>query len=189
MGLNLEDFVVMSLVHGTDIVEVGKQNAGTVIEADALITSEVGVGLFMATGDCFPMVVYTEGKVALVHLGYQGVRKKLAQKIVEKFENIGNLKVFIGPGSRKESYVFEEVIQKDEPEWQPFLEKQSDGKTAVDVVGFIKKQLSDVGIKDIEDCGIDTVKDLNYFSHYRAVRTGEKEGRFATVACLPAGRL
>src|SRR3989344_2462433 len=86
LGMKVEDCVLMSLVHGVDVVKVGKKDLGKTIEADALITSEPGVGLFMMTADCFPVIVYDPGKMAgLAHLGYRGVWERLVQKVVKKF--------------------------------------------------------------------------------------------------------
>ncbi|HJZ05509.1 hypothetical protein A2634_03430 [Candidatus Amesbacteria bacterium RIFCSPHIGHO2_01_FULL_48_32] len=178
LGLKIEDCVFTSLNHGADIMEVGSKDKGRTVECDAIVTDEPGVVLFMLTADCFPVVVCDEEKVALVHLGYQGVWKKLIQKVARKFGK--DARVVIGPGVRKESYVFETVEQANDPEWKPFLEKVPGG-VSVDLVGYIKKQVNNL---KVEDCGIDTAKDLNYFSHYRSVRIGEPEGRFATIAAL-----
>lgn len=181
-----ENCVYTSLNHGMDVAQVGASDTGKTVECDAIFTKEKGVGLFLMTADCFGLVVYDPGKMAaVVHLGYRGVGSKLVQKVIKEFKDPSKLKVMIGPGARKESYVFEDVLQKDEPEWQAFLEK-AEGRIAVDLAGFIKKQLVDAGVasESIDDCGIDTVKDISCFSHYRSVRTGEPEGRFATVVVM-----
>lgn len=49
--------------------------------------------------------------------------------------------------------------------------------------GCNRKQLLDMKVKEtnIYTSSIDTFKSPEYFSHYRSVRTGEDEGRFATV--------
>lgn len=182
LGLRLEDCVFMSLNHGTDIGEVGIKDEGQTFGCDAMVTRDKGVVLFMLTADCFPVVVYDIKKVALVHLGYKNAGVGLIQKVLKMFDK--DISVFVGPGIRRESYIFEDVVQKDDPQWQPFLEKTSDGKWMVDLAGFIRKQTGEMGVTNIEDCGIDTAKDLNYFSHYRAVRSREPEGRFATVVMM-----
>mgnify|MGYP001574386810 CR=1 FL=1 len=94
--------------------------------------------------------------------------------------------VYVGPGIHKESYKFENPIQKNLPGWEPFLEDLPDGQTAIDIVGYNTAQLTDSGVLqgNIEACPIDTALDVNMFSHYRAVRTGEQEGRFGTVAMM-----
>jgi polyphenol oxidase len=199
LGIEYVDCVMMSLVAGNKIVEVFKKDRGRTIECDGLVTKDCEVGLWMAVGDCFPVVVFDPVKriLAIVHAGKPGVGKKIVSKVIEVLcemgSNPGELLVKIGPGIRKESYRWWEhgkVAEKDDCDWKPFLE-MIDGVIHIDLPGYIKKQLLDSGVrgKNIDDCGIDTVADKNYFSHFRVYFTKETEGRFATVACLPAGRL
>ena len=193
-GVRLEDCVTMSLIHGVKIVRVGKDDCGKMLELDGLVTDAIGVGLFMVTADCFPVVVFDPVKkvLAMAHAGKVGVGRKIITKLIEMLNKSGSksgdLQVWIGPGIRKESYRWwekEKVKEKSDSDWQPFLET-IDGVIHIDVLGYIRKQLADSGVKDqnIEDCGIDTVVDINFFSHYRSGQTGEKEGRFATVTLL-----
>jgi len=194
LGLKLENCVTMSLVHGVKIVRVGKGDCGKMLELDGLVTDAIGVGLFMVTADCFPVVVFDPVKkvLAMVHAGKVGVGRKIITRLIEMLNKSGSksgdLQVWIGPGIRKESYRWwetEKVKEKNDPDWKPFLETIN-GAIQIDVLGYIRKQLADSGVKDqnIEDCGIDTMVDINFFSHYRSGQTGEKEGRFATVAML-----
>ena len=189
IGMRTENFVVLRVTHGDGMEIVRGKDRGREVDADALVTGERAVGMMLLTADCIPVIIGDEsaGVLGLVHLGWQGVDKELVTKVVEKMNSLGgrDLRAVIGPGVRKESYVFEgRIVQANDSKWQPFLEKQGGGRTAIDLVGFIKKQLVDCGVKRIEDCGIDTAKNKNYFSHYRAVRTGELEGRFATVVMM-----
>ncbi len=185
-GVSLSDCVFTSLSHGDEMIEVGKKHKGKSVECDAIVTKEVGVALFMLTGDCYPVVVYDEeaNKVALIHLGYLGVGNKLVQKVVRSFSDPARLWVYIGPGVRKESYVFENPIQKDNPLWKPYLSELGQEKFSIDLPGFIVDQLKEMEVENIVDCGVDTATSGEYFSHYRSVRSGESEGRFATVAVL-----
>jgi polyphenol oxidase len=182
------DPVILSLSGGTEIAEITKKDTGKMIEADAAITNETGVGLFMVVGDCFPVAIFdpVKNKLALVHLGYSGIVGGLATKVLERFDKY-NVVIKIGPGARKESYKFlvEEVKQKGLDGWKEFLE-DDDGMVKIDLVGFLKKQLTDAGVvpDHIDDCGINTITDTNYFSHYRAKRNGESEARFGVVAIM-----
>jgi len=193
LGINPEDCVIASLSGGTKVIIVGRKDKTKYIEGDALITKEKGVGLFMVTADCLPVVMFDKTKeiLSLVHLGWKGVDGKLAEKVIKRFCGFGSkpedILVLIGPGVHKESYKWDpkSVMQKDKKDWKPFLEVK-DGYVYVDVPGYVKKQLSDNGVreKNIKDCGIDTGVDKRYFSHYRSKRNGEPEGRFATVVIM-----
>ncbi len=198
LDLKFEDFVVASLVHGTDIAQVSSTDKGSMVEVDGLVTCEKNVGLWMVTGDCLPVVFYDKKKevLGMAHLGWRGVDKKLAEKMIEKFRelgcNLGDVQIWIGPSVRKESYCkegdaiinFKNAVDLDQ--WKSFLEERSDGKLVLDLVGLVIHQLVTKGAlkKNIIVSPIDTVCDLNYFSQYRSYSTHEAEGRFATVAMI-----
>lgn len=187
------NLVVGSLNLGVNFAVVDARNTGQMIEdVDALITRERDVPLFMVVGDCFPVTVFDPmGCLALVHLGYHGIAGKLLPKVVEQLRLMGsqieNLEMNIGPGVKKESYVFpaEEVRQRSLDGWGEFLDMHGDGKIGIDLAGYLVKQAKDLGIKKIDISPVDTIRDLNYFSHYRSKRiTGEPEGRIAAVAMM-----
>ncbi len=193
LGIKIEDCVKASLLSGTEIWVVGNEDKGKMFECDALVTTEKGLPLWMVVGDCLPVVIYDPViyVVALVHLGWRGVDGKLVNKVIKLLSGLGSqtkdLEIWIGPGIRRESYIWEPevVVQKDDPLWMPFLENRN-GMTHIDLLGYVKTQLIDSGVRseNIEDSGIDTGSDPNYFSHYRSIRTGQPEGRFAVVAIL-----
>jgi copper oxidase (laccase) domain-containing protein len=72
------------------------------------------------------------------------------------------------------------------PEWQPYIEDLASGETTIDLIAFNRDQLIELGVQEenISIDPVDTVTSDDYFSHYRSVRTGELEGRFATVLAL-----
>lgn len=208
LGIKYEDCVFMSLVHGDDIHLATEKDKGKIIEGDGLITTEKNLALFMTTGDCLPLIFYDGNSVGLAHLGWKGVQNKLAIKMAKYFNNP---KVAIGPGARKDSYIkygekLDEFLKEIAPtraEWEPFLiPMEQAGWMRIDLEGYATKQLIEAGVKaeNIEISPIDTIKDSNYFSHYRVgmkivpdgsplhklinYEPNEKEGRFATVAML-----
>jgi YfiH family protein len=64
------------------------------------------------------------------------------------------------------------------------LHSLQDDLYKIDFVGLARKQLIDVGVRNtnIFDCGIDTIKDKRFFSHYRDKKLGKPDqGRFACV--------
>lgn len=180
--------VKASLVHGTRIKIVTEINCDKEYVCDSLITSSKNVVLCMVTADCFPLVIFDPKTklLSLTHLGHRGVSAKLTKKVIIKMQKLGskpsNLLITIGAGIRKESYVFDDVTQKNDPEWADFLHNKN-GKISVDLVGFIDKQLTESGISqnNINDLRINTAKGNKYFSHYRAQLLNEKEGRFLSA--------
>ncbi len=169
---------------------IGKEKS---IKADALITQEKGIALFLLTADCLPIVLFDPIKeiVALVHAGWKSTDARLCARVIEALgkqygSKPADIIVGIGPGIHKESYVFTNNTREYSSEWDSFLKYVPGGGVAVDIVGYNVKQLLGAGIPrgNIEVSEIDTGSDTRFFSHHRAKKTGEKEGRFATVVMM-----
>ncbi len=196
-GLRLENSVVMKLEHKNRVVCVDQTHAfqknGEVI-TEALITKDRGVVLFLMTADCLPAVLYDpmQKVLALAHLGWKPTNEKLLKKVIQILEKDfhsqpKDILVTIGPGIQKESYKLVSRREEMTPEWDLFLQELPSGEIAVDLVGYNLAQLKELGVlpTNISTSLIDTAVNKEYFSHYRAVRTEEPEGRFATIAWLP----
>ncbi len=197
-GIDSAQCVVMSVWDENIIEEVTHDTPKGVkkddsIKADALITREKGIAFFLLTADCLPIVLFDPEKkvVALVHAGWKSTDAKLCVRVIEILEkkygsNPADIVVKIGPGIHKESYVFKKNMREYSNEWSPFLEYVPGGGVMVDIVGYNRKQLLDTGIREsnIKISEIDTGQDKRFFSHHRAKKTGEKEGRFATVVMM-----
>ncbi|MGC9611060.1 MAG: polyphenol oxidase family protein [Minisyncoccia bacterium] len=188
---------VMSILDSDNIIPIDSSSDTGIekdarVRADALITSDKNVFLFLLTGDCLPIIFFDPLRyvVALAHCSWKSTDTKLSEKVVnfmkDKYKtNSADLIVGIGPGIHKESYIQETIDHRQEQssEWSKFIKKFPDGRIRIDLVGYNISQLINVGVKEenIEVSPIDTAKDSDFFSHYRAQRTGEKEGRFATI--------
>lgn len=162
------------------------------ISADALVTAEKNTFLVLLTGDCLPVIFFdpTHHVLALAHLSWKSTGVNLSKKVVsflkEKYNTkLSDLIVGIGPGVRKESYIMDKISPEQEKssDWKNFINKTSNGWVSIDLVGYNISQLVGAGVRNenIEISPVDTAKDINFFSHYRSKRTGEKEGRFVTV--------
>jgi len=199
-GVRMEECVSLTLEHDEKILLVGEKEKGRgmyiheeALCADALITNVPQTFLFLMTGDCFPVVYHdpVQKVVAVAHLGWKPAEKKLAAKVVQKMqEEFGSeprdIKVAIGPGIHSESYHFKDPVQKGLPFWSPYLLTDDIGETHIDLLSALQDQLSEVGImsEHVWSSPVDTATSAEYFSHYRDVRAGVKEGRFVTVVGL-----
>jgi len=200
LGLSLEDCAQqrgmedkIHVVTHSDL-GAGMTTLGTSIEANAFITNQKGVGLFLCIADCLPVIIYDPAKrvVALLHAARESTKRHLATKVVEhlttEFEcEPRDLLVAFGPAVRAESYVFDEGIYKlVGKDWEPYLHEVSPGKIQVDYVAYNYDQLLAAGVPadHIHDPGIDTGSDPNYFSHVQSVKTGRPEARIAAAVAL-----
>ncbi|MDE2079317.1 MAG: polyphenol oxidase family protein [Patescibacteria group bacterium] len=186
------EYAYAELEHGDVIAVVTDTEKGKSVTADALVTNASGVPLMLITADCFPLAYYdpVAGVIALAHLGWKSSDLGLAGKVVREMQKLGakpeNVRVFIGPGIHKESYLVENPSQKEKSEWQPFLENAEGGLTRIDLIGFNKQTLMNAGVREeyIDMSPVDTAVSPEYFSHRRSAESRAAEGRFATVVSL-----
>jgi copper oxidase (laccase) domain-containing protein len=162
------------------------------VVADALVTNVPGLVLLLPVADCNAVAIHdpVHHVLAVVHLGWQSTIADLATKIVQHLQHTyhssaTDLRIFISPSIRAESYIFDEVSQAEEPGWRPYLHKTEKG-IGVDLPGYNRQRFIDAGVmpEHIELSPVNTETSTDYFSHYRSVRTGEPEGRFALFATL-----
>lgn len=170
----------------------GVANPAERIPADALVTKVPNVGLMLPVADCNAVAIHdpVHNVLAVVHLGWQSTVAELATKTVQylqgKFHSSApDLRIYLSPAIKAESYVFEKVSQGDDPAWKDFLHKTDKGY-GVDLPGYNRQRFIEAGVlpEHIEVSPINTATSDNYYSHYRAVRNGEPEGRFALLARL-----
>lgn len=199
-NIEMKDCVVPYLSHSDTIKIVTDADKGEGmfsnldgIDAEALITNTKGLGLFLHTADCFPVSFFDTKKevIALAHCGWKPIDKRLVYKTVLEMIKVFNsdpkdILVYIGPGIKKDSYIFKEPIQKTVDYWKSYLEDMEDGQTKIDLTSFIVDQLKEAGIPlgNIEINQTNTATNTEYFSHYRSERADEREGRFATVVYM-----
>lgn len=201
LEISPEKTVVSNNQHDADIAVVDESMAGAGMttlddapKADALVTATRGVALFLLTADCIPLLLIDrkETVLSLVHVSWKtatlGLPAKMVKTFTEQFSiSPEEIRAIFGPSIHSTSYVLPPPLQQEnDPTWEPFLHRLSSGEVAIDLVGFTAAQLENAGLVSgqIIFSPIDTAASADFFSHYRSVRTGEPEGRFATVAAL-----
>lgn len=201
LGIRTDSCVQMQTLDDAVIREADPGDAGKsmekeyALEADALVTNRRGLFLFLVVGDCLPAIFYDREKsvAALAHLGWKSTDRKLAPAVVKFMEerygsDPAAIAVGFGPGIKKESYRFDDPLQKElNAGWEPFLDRSVAGSTAIDVLGYNERQLLNAGIRkeNLFASAVDTIMSRDFFSHYRSRKTGEREGRFAAVVGMP----
>lgn len=186
--------VAAMLQHRDHVEVVSTVQRGLDFFAEALVTDAKNLFLTLHTADCLPVVLHDPVRevVALAHLGWGPTGLQLLPKVIgvmaKQFKSAPtDIHAYFGPAILKDSYVVDEILQKDDSRWHPFLEDTGDEKIRIGNVGYNKAQLIDAGVLEthifLEKC-VDTYTSPNYFSHRRSVVTGAPEGRFLTVAAL-----
>lgn len=162
LDVDINSSVALWVEHGSKIFVADRKSAGIsmkdkkyAIRADSLMTNQKGLYLFLLIADCLPIILYdpVRGAIGLIHAGWKGVDLKIAKKGVMEMQkkygcNPSDMVVGIGPCVHKESFIKENPSQKNDPKWQPFMQKTEGERYKVDLVGFTKKQLLDAGVQD-----------------------------------------
>ena len=161
---------------------------------DAFVTNLPGVAIGVRTADCVPILLYDPGKrvIAAIHSGWKGTVQMISRKVIGIMEDRygtkpSDLQAAIGPGIGPESFqVGEEVaaVFKDagfpmDRIWQfmgPKGKKPMEGGHHINLPEACRWTLLEAGVpeENIQVCGIDTYRDLSFYS---ARREGIKCGR------------
>lgn len=167
-------------------------------KADAILTNQRGVTLFMRFADCAPVFLFDEKRqvVGLVHAGWQGATGHTAARAVETMQarygsSPGDIRAVIGPAIGAHHYpVGANVIQKVEQVFgrqaeqllQPHYANGNESGVQFDLWQANRLVLEKAGVVDIEITGICTACHLeDWFSH-----RGEngRTGRFGALIAL-----
>ena len=185
LGYNYEDLVYMNQIHSANIIVVDENSPKLVDNCDSIITRSKNLPLMVMVADCIPILMFDDkqGIIAAIHAGrnstFLEISKKTAEIFIEKFSsNPEDINVVFGASIQKCCYEVSEDLSK--------IVENSFGKEFVennyiDLQGINKKQLNDLGIKNIEISNICTkCGDKSYFSY----RKDKKTGRFAGIIIL-----
>ena len=185
LGYNYEDLVYMNQIHSANIIVVDENSPKLVDNCDSIITRSKNLPLMVMVADCIPILMFDskQGVVAAIHAGrnstFLEISKKTAAFFIEKFSsNPEDIRVILGASIQKCCYEVSDELSK--------IVENSFGKEFVennyiDLQGINKKQLNDLGIKNIEISNICTkCGDKSYFSY----RKDKKTGRFAGIIIL-----
>ena len=146
---------------------------------DGFITNIKNLPLGILTADCAPILILDAKKkiIAAIHAGWKGAYKNIVIKVLRKFTNLGSKKkdiiAVIGPCIAKQSYevqndFFKIFINQKKKNKNFFTFKKK--KIFFSLNEYIKSQLENSGIKNIEIIKKDTYLDKNnFFSSRRSL--------------------
>lgn len=146
-------------------------------DTDALILTKKNIAIFLNFADCTPVILYDKKQNigAIAHAGWRGTAQKIAPKTVEKMVINYNSKpedivAIIGPAIGFCCYnVGEDVYEKLSKTVTNFdgLFEIREGKIFVDLKNINRRQLEEIGVKEIDVCPYCTVHDNDKFFSYR----------------------
>ncbi|WP_237762636.1 polyphenol oxidase family protein [Arthrobacter sp. ERGS1:01] len=185
----------MNQVHGNDVAVLAAPNAETPAAeaptADALVSRSASLAVMVA--DCVPVVlagVDADGTpmVGVAHAGRPGVEKGVVEATVRELRLAGaqSLQAWIGPSVCGRCYEVPAAMRDAVAAVAPAaFATTSWGTPALDLPAAVEWQLGQLGV-NARNVGVCTLEHPEFFSHRRAVRDGEAEGRFIGFAALLA---
>jgi YfiH family protein len=182
-------------VHGNEVVLVDKPRPKmqSHLKADAIITNNPSVTLFMRFADCVPILLFdpVTNVIGIAHAGWQGTIKKIALRTVQLMSQTygchpTSIRAGIGPSICVEHYevgpeIYEQV-QNSFGDDRNLIMLEQNRKFYFDLWKSNHRLLQQAGLKYIEVAGICTYSNLDdWFSH-----RGEqgKTGRFGALIGL-----
>ncbi|MEW6179708.1 MAG: peptidoglycan editing factor PgeF [Chloroflexota bacterium] len=162
-------------------------------KADAIVTNNPKVTLFMRFADCVPILLYdpVEEVIGLVHAGWMGTVRKIVVKTIQFMQHHlncrpENILAGIGPSIGVDHYaVRDDVVQKVNEAFGRLSDKvihNRQNHTYFDLWTANELLLKEVGVKSIEIAQICTACDLNRWFSHRAEMG--KTGRFGALIRL-----
>jgi hypothetical protein len=154
--------------------------------ADAIVTRTEGLAIGATAADCGPILLVDPGArvIGAAHAGWKGALTGVLEAAVDAMEKLGaergDIIAAIGPLIRQPSYevggeFVERFIEADAENALLFLPSTHDGHSMFDLAGYIRRRLEAAGIGLIDDVGIDTYADQNFFSYRRSVHRKEPD--------------
>jgi YfiH family protein len=185
-------------VHSADVVLANaphpRLNTPPEFKADAILTDNPAVTLFMRFADCTPILLYDPKKrvAGIVHAGWVGTLKRAAGEAVKTMQaaygsNPADLLAAIGPSIGPDHYevgtdVEETVGYVFGQQGQALLHRNHGPKAHFDLWAANKLVLEQAGVRQIEVAGLCTAcHTADWFSH-RAQKG--KTGRFGALIAL-----
>ncbi|MFN7989111.1 MAG: polyphenol oxidase family protein [Thermoanaerobaculia bacterium] len=182
-------------VHGATVVEARSGGPGSVAVAgfgDAVVTTEPGLVVAIATADCVPVVLFDveAGALAAIHAGWRGTAARVVDAALDALEARGarpaRLHALFGPSISREAYeVGPEVLAALDGTLPPGAAVPGRGdRSWLDVAACNEAALLRRGVPPgrIVRPRLCTFREAERFSSYR--RNGAKAGRIFTGALL-----
>lgn len=182
-------------VHSADVIctEEPRPLNAPHVKADAILTSNPEITLFMRFADCVPILLHDPIKnvVGVVHAGWLGtVRKVISETIQVMAERYGSrpadIIAGIGPSISPDHYqvgddVVEKVIEAFGSDADELVASQN-GNTFLNLWRANEILLQQAGVESIEISGLCTACDTSRWYSYRA--ENGKTGRFGAFISL-----
>lgn len=187
-GILLNGIRVVLQEHGNKVINDNVYSSvyPAIIEADALITERVNLGLAVRTADCLPIFISDVKlrKIAIVHSGWKGTYLQILRNTIETMvkdfgSSMNDLVLGFGPAIRKCCY----EVKEDVAQYFNGFIVERDNKRFLDLILKNYHEARTLGIKEnnIFDCSVCTCCNKDFFSFRRE---GKDAGRMLSLISM-----
>jgi polyphenol oxidase len=198
MGVAPTHFLTVHQTHSPNVVVATAPWDGERPRADAIVTRIEGLAIGASAADCGPILLVDPNArvIGAAHAGWKGALTGVLESAIDAMETLGadrsGIIAAIGPLIRQPSYevggeFVERFIEADAGNISFFIPSARDGHSMFDLAGLIRRRLENAGVLMIDDLGIDTYADENFFSYRRTTHRKEPDyGRHVHAIALEA---
>jgi len=141
----------LSQEHGTEIIWLNSDEESSGLKGDALVTASDGKVIAVSVADCLPVLLICEsGIIALIHLGWRGVKKGLLDLTIERIKekSLEPISAVLGPSIGRCCYEFgeEELLAFVEIFGERAEGTTTKGRPSLDLKYCVKNVLRNAGI-------------------------------------------
>ena len=182
-------------IHSASVVTVGAPTSSRYpeLKADAILTDQPSITLFMRFADCTPILLHDprKGVVGVVHAGWQGTVKKILRETVRTMQaaygcNPADILAAIGPAIGPDHYeVGENVIERVHASFKedaPALLKPHGERLHFDLWAANRLTLEQAGVGQVEVAELCTACHTHDWFSHRAEKG--QTGRFGALIAL-----
>mgnify|MGYP001315411862 CR=1 FL=1 len=197
VGCKKESLITLNQKHSNHVIFFeNEKSIKNKLSGDAIVTKIKNVAIGILAADCAPILLYEPKKkiIGCIHSGWKGAFNGVVKNTVKKFKELNSdlneLIAVIGPCIKKENYEvkidFYNRFTNQNPRNKYFFEKTNDNKFFFDLRAFINDEISNLGIKNVENIEIDTFSKRDFFYSYRrsCVEKEKDYGRCISVILM-----
>ena len=173
-------WVWLRQVHGRAVAVVDQAPLAPP-EADAAVTTTIGLPLVVLTADCAPIALVTDGAVGVVHAGWQGLERGVIAAAVEALRAAAGdpgapVRAVLGPCIHAANYEFgatdlERLVARFGP---TVAARTSTGTPAFDLPAAVDVALREAGVGERALSAVCTAASPDHFSYRRDGATGRQ---------------
>lgn len=176
-------------VHGTEVVVVAAQPGDPLTQADALITNERSVTLFLRFADCVPILLFDPVRrvTGIAHAGWRGTVAGMAQNVVRAMvakygciaaDILAGIGPAVGPARYEVGAEVADAARAAFPHESDILQVRA-GKSYLDLWTANAAALRSAGVSSIEVAQLCTAENNNEFFSHRG--DNGQSGRFGAL--------